>query len=55
MSVVKWSTELIEQQTTGPDVVNTAETVSEHSQKLIDMAGIERRTSSFANSFSNAR
>jgi PAS domain S-box-containing protein len=39
MNVVKGSAELIEQQTTDPEVVNTAETVSEHSQKLIDMAG----------------
>lgn len=39
MNIVKGSAELIEQQTTDPEVVNTAETVSEHSQKLIDMAG----------------
>lgn len=39
MNVVKGSAELIEQQTSDPDVVNTAETILEHSQKLIDMAG----------------
>ncbi|ELZ42398.1 signal-transducing histidine kinase/response regulator [Halorubrum californiense DSM 19288] len=39
MNVVRGSAELIEQQTSAPEVINTAETVSEHSKKLIDMAG----------------
>ncbi|MEZ3171173.1 PAS domain-containing protein [Halorubrum sp. RMP-47] len=43
MNVVKGSAELIEQQTSSPEVVNTAETVSEHSKKLIDMAGKIRK------------
>lgn len=43
MTVIKGNTELIQQQTTDPDIVELAETASEHSQHLIETADTFRR------------